>query len=235
MMPVPTLENPKGQGPAEENHCRMETERRFAQLRGGGRLVRRTGVEHEASASKRSAGDWDESVAVFLEGYAQMIQEIRKNAGEGLREIVVVAPSSPGKPRRPLPDHRESNRRMQVRDALQGFAKENKARFVDLFGDMGGDKFEGKVSADGLTHDGLHFTQPGYRIGRSACSWLGDDFSASGPLADKLRESIIEKNRLFFHRWRPANETYLSFSANTSRETTPGDSPVRPDHRRKGA
>ena len=46
----------------------------------------------EASASKRSAGDWDESVAVFLEGYAQMIQEIRKNAGEGLREIVVVTP-----------------------------------------------------------------------------------------------------------------------------------------------
>jgi hypothetical protein len=24
-----------------------------------------------------------------------------------------------------------------------------------------------------------------------------------------LRKSIIEKNRLFFHRWRPANETYL--------------------------
>ncbi|MEM9018245.1 MAG: GDSL family lipase, partial [Verrucomicrobiota bacterium] len=24
-----------------------------------------------------------------------------------------------------------------------------------------------------------------------------------------LREEIVEKNRLFFHRWRPANETYL--------------------------
>ncbi len=165
----------------------------------------------EASASKRSAGDWDESVAVFLEGYAQMIQEIRKNAGEGLREIVVVTPPPLENLGRPLPDHRESNRRMaKVRNALQGFAKENKARFVDLFGDMGGDKFEGKFSADGLTHDGLHFTQPGYRAlaGRLALG-LGYEFSASGPLADKLRESIIEKNRLFFHRWRPANETYL--------------------------
>ncbi len=165
----------------------------------------------EASASKRSAGDWDESVAVFLEGYAQMIQEIRKNAGEGLREIVVVAPPPLENLGRPLPDHRESNRRMaKVRNALQGFAKEKKARFVDLFGDMGGDKFDGKVSADGLTHDGLHFTQPGYRAlaGRLALG-LGYEFSASGPLADKLRESIIEKNRLFFHRWRPANETYL--------------------------
>ena len=24
-----------------------------------------------------------------------------------------------------------------------------------------------------------------------------------------LRASVQEKNRLFFHRWRPANETYL--------------------------
>jgi hypothetical protein len=26
---------------------------------------------------------------------------------------------------------------------------------------------------------------------------------------EKLRQAVIEKNRLFFHRWRPANETYL--------------------------
>ncbi len=27
--------------------------------------------------------------------------------------------------------------------------------------------------------------------------------------AEKLRAAIIEKNRLYFHRWRPQNETYL--------------------------
>jgi lysophospholipase L1-like esterase len=27
--------------------------------------------------------------------------------------------------------------------------------------------------------------------------------------AEKLRQAIIEKNRLYFHRWRPQNETYL--------------------------
>src|SRR5262249_26039953 len=26
---------------------------------------------------------------------------------------------------------------------------------------------------------------------------------------EKLRHTIIEKNRLYFHRWRPQNETYL--------------------------
>jgi lysophospholipase L1-like esterase len=165
----------------------------------------------EASASKRSTGDWDESVAVFLEGYAKMIDEIRKDAGEGLREIVVVAPPPLENLGSPLPDHRESNRRMaKVRDALQGFAKENKARFVDLFGTMGGDEFDGKVPVQSLTHDGLHFTEPGYReLAVQLAVGVGYGTSPSGPLADKLRDSIIEKNRLFFHRWRPANETYL--------------------------
>ena len=27
--------------------------------------------------------------------------------------------------------------------------------------------------------------------------------------AEKLRQTIVEKNRLYFHRWRPQNETYL--------------------------
>ena len=31
----------------------------------------------------------------------------------------------------------------------------------------------------------------------------------SDPLAQKIRDTTVEKNRLFFHRWRPANETYL--------------------------
>ena len=165
----------------------------------------------EASVTKRSAAGWEESVTVFLEGYAKMIEEIRKDAGEGPREIVVIVPPPLENLGSPMPDHRESNQRMsKVRDALQGFAQKNNARFVDLFGAMGGDEFDGKVSADGWTHDGLHFTQAGYRALAMQLA-IGLDYGAfpSGPLADKLRKGIIEKNRLFFHRWRPANETYL--------------------------
>jgi len=75
---------------------------------------------------------------------------------------------------------------------------------------MGGDEFDGKVPVQSLTHDGLHFTEPGYReLAVQLAVGVGYGTSPSGPLADKLRDSIIEKNRLFFHRWRPANETYL--------------------------
>ena len=78
---------------------------------------------------------------------------------------------------------------------------------------MGGDKFEGKITANPLTNDGLHFTDSGYqKLARHFSHGLGfsvEDLEFSDSLSQNLRKSIIEKNRLFFHRWRPANETYL--------------------------
>jgi hypothetical protein len=45
-----------------------------------------------------------------------------------------------------------------------------------------------------------------------ADNWVAGIRLTRGPEFDqveKLRQTIIEKNRLFFHRWRPQNETYL--------------------------
>ena len=165
----------------------------------------------ESTASKRSAGSWDESVAVFLEGYGKMLGEIRKGAGDDLREIVIIAPPPFENLGSPLPDHLENNRRLaKVRDALQTFAKKWNVHFVDLFGAMGGDKLEKEVSSKAFTHDGLHFTKHGYReLASQLALGLGYEAIQSDTLTENLRKGIIEKNRLFFHRWRPANETYL--------------------------
>ena len=165
----------------------------------------------ESTASKRSAGSWDESVAVFLEGYGKMLEEIRKEAGDDLREIVVVAPPPFENLGSPLPDHLENNRRLaKVRDALQTFAKKRNVHFVDLFRAMGGDKLEKEASTKAFTHDGLHFTKHGYReLASQLALGLGYEAIQSDTRTENLRKGIIEKNRLFFHRWRPANETYL--------------------------
>ena len=165
----------------------------------------------ESTASKRSAGSWDESVAVFLEGYGQMLVEIRKGAGDDLREIVVVAPPPFENLGSPLPDHLENNRRLaRIRGALQTFAKKWNVHFVDLFGAMGGDTLEKEASTKAFTHDGLHFTKHGYReLASQLALCLGYEAIQSNPRTENLRKGIIEKNRLFFHRWRPANETYL--------------------------
>jgi hypothetical protein len=31
----------------------------------------------------------------------------------------------------------------------------------------------------------------------------------TGPHVAKVRSAVVEKNRLYFHRWRPQNVTYL--------------------------
>jgi hypothetical protein len=140
-----------------------------------------------------------------------MLEEIRKEAGDDLREIVIVAPPPFENLGSPLPDHQENNRRLaKVRDALQTFAKKRNVHFVDLFGAMGGDKLEKEVSTKAFTHDGIHFTKHGYReLSSQLVLGLGYEAIQSDTRTENLRKGIIEKNRLFFHRWRPANETYL--------------------------
>jgi lysophospholipase L1-like esterase len=46
----------------------------------------------------------------------------------------------------------------------------------------------------------------------TAEEWANGVYMTRGPdfdQAEKLRATIVEKNRQFFHRWRPQNETYL--------------------------
>lgn len=62
-----------------------------------------------------------------------------------------------------------------------------------------------------VTDNGVHLTADGYRnLTWSFLAVLGDrreppDWSKLEP----LRKVVVEKNELFFHRWRPQNETYL--------------------------
>ena len=46
----------------------------------------------------------------------------------------------------------------------------------------------------------------------TAQQWAAGVTIAHGPdfaQAEELRQSIVKKNRLYFYRWRPQNETYL--------------------------
>ena len=62
-----------------------------------------------------------------------------------------------------------------------------------------------------LTDNGVHLNERGY-----SATWgcflrsLGWDFGSNyGSVTEPLRQAVIAKNELFFHRWRPQNETYL--------------------------
>ena len=62
---------------------------------------------------------------------------------------------------------------------------------------------------DELTEDRLHPSDKGYE---HLASMMADSLvggTASGRRDETLRKRIVEKNQLFFHRYRPQNETYL--------------------------
>jgi GDSL-like Lipase/Acylhydrolase family len=62
-----------------------------------------------------------------------------------------------------------------------------------------------------VTVNGIHLTDVGYRVTAGGflrslgCDSQGLDWQKLEP----LRRAIVAKNELFFHRWRPENETYL--------------------------
>ena len=67
------------------------------------------------------------------------------------------------------------------------------------------------------TDNGMHWLPIGYHL-LSFYLWTEYPPGVKGvewrqilgpPQADELRAAIVAKNRLFFHRWRPQNETYL--------------------------
>ena len=92
----------------------------------------------------------------------------------------------------------------KTRDAIAALAKQRNLPFADLLATMEG--FTPK------TVNGVTYTEGDYiavapmvekALGRTPGVTDGSDRPT------RLRKFILEKNQLFFHRWRPQNETYL--------------------------
>jgi len=144
-------------------------------------------------------------IEVFLRGYRHLLDSVRKASGQ-VREIVLVTPPPLENLGPPLPDHVANNQNLAAyAKAIVGLAKEQGARSLDLFNLIGPGPGLAKPP---LTENGIHYGSAGYEmIARHWTEGLGMKYR--GIEASPLRERVIAKNRLFFHRWRPANETYL--------------------------
>jgi lysophospholipase L1-like esterase len=153
-----------------------------------------------------AAFEGEAGLANFLSGYRSLLDVLEKESGA--REVVLLSPppveGGPG-----LPDPAEQNARLAMySEAIGVLAKERRYGFVDWFSIMGAGKPFGQKQP--CTDNGLHFTDYGYFvIGHKACRALGLEIVPPSDPYNALRKAIKEKNRLFFHRWRPVNETYL--------------------------
>lgn len=152
-----------------------------------------------------AAFDGEKGLPEFLAGYETLLTMIKSSANP--REIIIVSPPSVENLGAPTPDMREHNKRLTLYSkALGELAQKHKLQFADFFTTLG--------STKGLTDNGLHFTAAGYQAAAPKfVEALGLRLATGNQLqsehARKLREATIAKNKLFFFRWRPANETYL--------------------------
>jgi lysophospholipase L1-like esterase len=136
----------------------------------------------------------------FLQGYRAWLDLVKQAAADP-RVVLVAPPPLENLPGRPAQD--AGNERLAaLRDALRALAAERGLPFVDTFEPL---RVPGTPP---LTTDGVHFTPAGQEAwARALAKGLG---LAPPPVSDAaLRPLILRKDELFFHRHRPANETYL--------------------------
>jgi putative heme-binding domain-containing protein len=149
------------------------------------------------------------SAARFKKELAHCMDAIVEVSGKDTKvRFVLLSPiqhQDLRKERPGLPDPTEHNNLIeQYSKAIEELAKEREARFVKLVRTwLDGPSLE--------TDNGIHLVPFGYflvanNIVAPALGWGGSIFTDG---RNQLRAAIIRKNALFFHRWRPANETYL--------------------------
>ncbi len=100
----------------------------------------------------------------------------------------------------PLPDPAKYNAGLRkYNDTIAAVAKEREAAFIDVY------------DLPGATENGLHLSEVGEReFVHAALPLLGvPSVLFDAPQQAALRKAIRRKNELFFHRYRPQNETYL--------------------------
>ena len=138
----------------------------------------------------------------FDAGYRRLIAMIKEASG-GARLLLMSPPPFESKGA-PLPDMTQRNQVLGLyRDRIREIAQTEGCYFADVFASVG--------DAGGLTDDGVHYSPAGYAaIAEKVLAAFGwEARPVPTDQMEALRELIVEKNRLFFYRWRPQNETYL--------------------------
>lgn len=151
---------------------------------------------------------------VFVENYARLIEDLRKRTERIL--LISAPPLEPTASPAPQVAVRVNAELAKQSEAVKELAGRYSLGYVDLFTPLH-EMIKGGHDSGSLTDNGMHFTPHGYRLAANeivngvaesenvrteVTATLSDD-------EERLRQAIVEKNLLFFHRHRPANETYL--------------------------
>lgn len=158
-------------------------------------------LEYGANA----ASDGPAGLATFSTQMKRLIHDLRPLTAR----IILVSPPAAEQLPPPLPDPTDINEnRQSVTALLKALSEEEGLRFIDLFSSL-----LTRVSLPDhppLTTDTIRYNETGYAVAAEVfLSALGvTEVPKAGSRAE-LRELIRVKNELYFHQYRPQNETYL--------------------------
>ncbi len=155
-------------------------------------------------------------VAKFQQGLEKLLDAL-KPAKARLTVLMSPLPYELGYP---LPNRKQRNDELALYTAaIERIAKQRGLLFADLFREV--QKLytleqarNDSVKPDhpaGYTENGWHLRDSGY-LHTTPCFLKALGLTAPAkppPTVAPLRQAIVAKNELFFHRWRPQNETYL--------------------------
>ncbi len=148
-------------------------------------------------------------LARFINAYRRLVDGFGKQA----RLVVLVTPTPFEKPASPLiPDLSKRNAVLSLYvKAIAKIAAQRELVFVDLF----------SAARPGLTDNGMH-VKPAAQAGiaREIARQLGLEVTA-GLQQRSLRRAVIEKHRLWYDYWRPANWKLL-YGDDSRRQFTRG-------------
>lgn len=169
-------------------------------------------------ANESYAGE--EGVAEFTAGLNRLLDML---AAAGAR-ITLLSPPAAETLAPPLPSQAEHNRQLAIyRDAIRATAEQRGLAFADLYAEtLRHSRALDAGEARPWTDNGLHYTDEGYRAsatallaalgidgGQAAAAIGGQAAAADHDRLEAMRNTIVAKNELYFHRWRPQNITYL--------------------------
>ncbi len=134
----------------------------------------------------------------FLKSYRTLLGMIQETSQAG---VVLMSPPAAQALPAPFPDMTAHNKdRAATSQAIAGLASERGLRFADLFSAMGNTPVD--------SENGVTFTASGYAaIVPAFLKAL--QVAPAARVPDQLRPLVVEKNLLYFYRWRPQNEIYL--------------------------
>lgn len=144
-----------------------------------------------------------------LDAFNDNLKKMLDMLSKGSPQIVIFSIMQQEKLPPPLPDPASQNENIKLYNAaLAKAAADRHLLFIDLYEVPA--QFAAANPGKPFTANEIHPTPEGYQfLSDAIVKGLGLPTPPPSANFEPIRKLTIEKNRLYFHRWRPENETYI--------------------------